>query len=130
MSDWFTTLLAVVITAIIAPVVKSWLSRRKTEAETDSEVAETMVALTTAWDKLLVTSQARLEVAEAGIERRDEELRNRDEEIADLREQAAMLFEQKVAIMAHNTALTAALATARGVDVLNNVDYTEGDASE
>lgn len=124
MADWAITLVAVIITAIIAPIVvrrfaPKW-QRRKTEAETESEVAETVVALTAAWEKLLTTTQERLEVAEAGNDLRDEEIRNRDAEIADLREQNALLYEQKVACVGQNLVLSARLAGALDVDVLNS----------
>ncbi len=122
MPEWVQTLAAIAITAIVAPIlvrlfVPAW-QRRKTEAEADSEVAETVAALTAAWDKLLTATQGRLEVAEAGIELRDEEIRNKDEQLE-------TLYEQKMALMGQNLALTAKLAMARGVDVLNDAEGKE-----
>lgn len=127
MPEWFITLTAVIITAITtigAPIlarrfVPAW-QRRKVEAEADSEQAETIAAFTAAWKELLTATQEQLEIAEAGLTLRGEELLGKDAEIVDLKEEAALLYEQKIAVMAHNTALTAKLATMRGVDMVNN----------
>lgn len=124
MPDWLQTLAAIIVTAIIAPILvkrfaPAW-QRRKVEAEADSEQAETIAAFTAAWKELLTATQEQLEIAEAGLTLRGEELLGKDAEIADLKEETALLYEQKVAVMAHNTALTARLATARGVDVVNH----------
>jgi hypothetical protein len=124
MPDWLITLSAVIITAIVAPIVvkrfaPQW-QRRQVEVETEGEVAETVATLSIAWKELLAATQDKLEVAEAGLALRDEEIRNKDEDIADLKEQLAAVYEQKMALMGQNLALTAKLAVARDVDVLNN----------
>jgi hypothetical protein len=122
--------LLVIVTAIIAPILVGWIQRRwkkpEIEAQVDRTEAETVVALTAAYDKLLSTTQDALEVAEAGIALRDEKIRNKDEEIDSLKEENALLLEQYGRAGAYLAAATAQIALYEGRALVNS--EAEGEA--
>ena len=129
--DWFVPVAVAIIASLVAPVVKDWFLQRwekpeteaeirRTDAETDSEVAEAVVALTAAWDKLLAATQERLEVAERGIDLRDEKIRNLEEEIKDAQDEHALLYEQYSRASVFLAATTAQIALYEGRALVNH----------
>jgi len=124
MPEWVLNLTLVVVTALIAPLIRDWFSQRserdKTdaevellEAEAEGEMAGVITALTAAYDKLLSTVQDQLQVAEAGLCLKGEEIQN-------LKEALEVLHEQYAHAAAFLTISTARLAQCEGRTLANN----------